>query len=277
MCGAQSQPSQTLWANKGLVWAGSSSELCRHWGESGRTRWKQSSPDWKASSLQCPGVPLALLHQQASWIGLKSVVMVVRTRQLWNKTTHQVQFYLSVIESDAPTVARAIRLHWGIENQLHWTLDVTFAEDASRVLVMHRKISHSCDASRSIVSIASYPSNAAHGRNLIEQQWTMIICLKYFAFSNPTSMRNPLVNRVWDALTLSLWGCWRSSANTATRVAITPWIDCVLGSVPTEINWLSKCRSSLSSPLLSFRIAICLKSAFKFNGLTVPRKPAIPL
>jgi len=50
--------------------------------------------------------------------------MVVRTRQLWNKTTHQVQFYLTSLESDAPTVARAIRLHWGIENQLHWTLDV---------------------------------------------------------------------------------------------------------------------------------------------------------
>jgi len=55
-------------------------------------------------------VPVShLLHQQASWIGLKSVVMVVRTRQLWNKTTHQVQFYLTSLESDAPTVARAIR------------------------------------------------------------------------------------------------------------------------------------------------------------------------
>jgi len=32
---------------------------------------------------------------------------------------------------------RAIRLHWGIENQLHWTLDVTFAEDASRVRTGH--------------------------------------------------------------------------------------------------------------------------------------------
>lgn len=63
--------------------------------------------------------------------------MVVRTRQLWNKTTHQVQFYLTSLESDAPTVARAIRLHWGIENQLHWTLDVTFAEDASRVRTGH--------------------------------------------------------------------------------------------------------------------------------------------
>jgi len=84
--------------------------------------------------------------------------MVVRTRQLWNKTTHQVQFYLTSLESDAPTVARA-RLHWGI--QLHWTLDVTFAEDASRVRTGHAPL----DASRSIVSIASYPSNAARQKS----------------------------------------------------------------------------------------------------------------
>lgn len=77
------------------------------------------------------------LHQQQSWMGLQSVVMVVRTRQLWNKTTHQVQFYLTSLESDAATIGRAIRLHWGIENKLHWSLDVTFAEDACRVRSAH--------------------------------------------------------------------------------------------------------------------------------------------
>ena len=63
--------------------------------------------------------------------------MVVRTRQLWNKTTHEMQFYLTSLESNAIKVGRAIRLHWGIENQLHWTLDVTFAEDACRVRSAH--------------------------------------------------------------------------------------------------------------------------------------------
>jgi len=42
--------------------------------------------------------------------------MVVNS-PLWNVDHHQVQFYLT--SCDAPTVARAIRLHWGIENQLH--------------------------------------------------------------------------------------------------------------------------------------------------------------
>jgi len=77
------------------------------------------------------------LHQQQNWLGLKTVVMVVRTRQLWNKTTHDVQFYLTSLESNATQIGQAIRLHWGIENQLHWSLDVTFAEDACRVRSAH--------------------------------------------------------------------------------------------------------------------------------------------
>lgn len=84
-----------------------------------------------------PVTQLPPLHQQQDWLGLQSVVMVVRTRQLWNKTTLEVQFYLTSLESNASKVGRAIRLHWGIENELHWTLDVTFAEDACRVRSAH--------------------------------------------------------------------------------------------------------------------------------------------
>ena len=65
------------------------------------------------------------------------VVMVVRTRQLWNATTHDVQFYLPSLQSDAPKVGQAIRRHWCIENQLHWLLDVTFAENACQIRWAH--------------------------------------------------------------------------------------------------------------------------------------------
>lgn len=84
-----------------------------------------------------PVTQLPALHHQEDWMGLQTVVMVVRTRQLWNKTTHEVQFYITSLECDAAKVGRAIRLHWGIENELHWTLDVTFAEDACRVRSAH--------------------------------------------------------------------------------------------------------------------------------------------
>lgn len=77
------------------------------------------------------------LHNQNDWLGLKCVVMVVRVRHLWNQTTREVQFYLTSLDCDARKIGQVIRLHWGVENGLHWTLDVTFNEDACRVRCGH--------------------------------------------------------------------------------------------------------------------------------------------
>jgi predicted transposase YbfD/YdcC len=73
------------------------------------------------------------LYKQEQWSGLQTIVMVERTRHLWNKVTHEVQFYLSSLPADAHVLGHAIRTHWGIENQVHWTLDVTFNEDHCRI------------------------------------------------------------------------------------------------------------------------------------------------
>jgi predicted transposase YbfD/YdcC len=88
----------------------------------------------------CWAVPLATfggLYQQHQWSGLQSIVMVKRVRRLWNKTTCEVQFYLSSLPADAQIIGNAIRKHWGIENQVHWTLDVTFNEDKCRIRSFH--------------------------------------------------------------------------------------------------------------------------------------------
>lgn len=63
--------------------------------------------------------------------------MVVCERRLWNKTTIEVRYYLSSLDADAQVLAYAVRTHWGVENSVHWTIDVTFQEDASRIRTAH--------------------------------------------------------------------------------------------------------------------------------------------
>ncbi|NJK72427.1 MAG: ISAs1 family transposase [Synechococcaceae cyanobacterium SM2_3_60] len=81
-------------------------------------------------------VPVAVmgeLHQIEQWAGLKTMVMVRRVRHLWNQITRETMIYLTSLPGDAALIGRAIRTHWGIENQLHWVLDVTWGEDKSRI------------------------------------------------------------------------------------------------------------------------------------------------
>jgi predicted transposase YbfD/YdcC len=74
---------------------------------------------------------------QAEWSGLRSLVRLTRTRREGSQTSVEVHYYLSSLEDDARQVANAVRSHWGIENRLHWVLDVAFREDACRIRKDH--------------------------------------------------------------------------------------------------------------------------------------------
>jgi predicted transposase YbfD/YdcC len=80
---------------------------------------------------------VAGLPDQDRWADLKSIVCVTRVSRQGGRETSDVRYYIASREAGAAAFAKAIRDHWGIENTLHWTLDVTFREDASRTRFGH--------------------------------------------------------------------------------------------------------------------------------------------
>ena len=74
-----------------------------------------------------------------AWRGLKSIGVAISEVVREGKAVDEVRYYISSlpVEPDAKAFADAIRSHWGVENGCHWTLDVTFREDESRIREKH--------------------------------------------------------------------------------------------------------------------------------------------
>lgn len=87
-----------------------------------RECWTTSDPDL-----------LAYLRKGAAWAGLQTIALVRATRRVNGDESMQDRYYISSVAGDAHSILQAARHHWGVENSLHWVLDVVFREDQARM------------------------------------------------------------------------------------------------------------------------------------------------
>ena len=72
------------------------------------------------------------------WNGLKSFAAVECERHAGDKITCERRYFISSLDGlDAARIAQALRNHWSVENNLHWSLDMSFHEDQSRIRKGH--------------------------------------------------------------------------------------------------------------------------------------------
>ncbi len=82
------------------------------------------------------------LKHKNNWIGLNTIVKVTSERTVTlrgeSHTSHENRYYIcSLRNPSAERIQQAVRAHWGVENNLHWTIDMAFREDESRIRTDH--------------------------------------------------------------------------------------------------------------------------------------------
>lgn len=87
-----------------------------------RRCWAVSDPDY-----------INYVDERRQWLNLTSLAMVESERLVKGRTSVETRYFISSLPNDAQALLDAVRGHWGIENSVHWVLDVTFGEDQCTV------------------------------------------------------------------------------------------------------------------------------------------------
>ena len=82
---------------------------------------------------------LSLVEKATEWASLQGLVRIEAERyhKATGKTEREIRYYITSLKPEAARLNRVVRQHWGIENKLHWVLDVGFGEDLSRKRAGH--------------------------------------------------------------------------------------------------------------------------------------------
>ena len=91
-----------------------------------RKHWMISEPEF-----------LAYLDPEGHWKDLSSIGRVEAERRNGEQVERETRYYIASLAGDAEEFGSAVRAHWGIENQVHWILDIAFREDESRIRKGH--------------------------------------------------------------------------------------------------------------------------------------------
>lgn len=94
-----------------------------------RRHWVCRELEWLKSDRRYP--------DERQFPGLAAIAMVEATAEHNGRTRHEKRYYISSASLDAKAFAAAVRAHWGIENRLHWVLDVVFHDDLARLRSGH--------------------------------------------------------------------------------------------------------------------------------------------
>jgi|SRR5579859_7288004 len=113
--------------------------------------------------LSAPKACQALAHYDG-WAGLRSIAVVYRERQFPTHVQSETAYFLSSLPPDAERILHASRAHGSVENTFHWSLDVTFAKDASRVRLDNAPENFAVVRHIAFNLLKSHPSKASLNR-----------------------------------------------------------------------------------------------------------------